>query len=109
MKVLRELGIQDDVASRVRAFANGAVAMRELAQSSGPGQLGCTQITEINYTPGVMVAGPLPVEFELATVYAAAVAAVAATAARRELALRFLRMLTGPESRELRERGGFEI
>ena len=55
-------------------FPNGATAMRELARQ-GRGPVGCTQITEIRYTPGVALVGPLPPEFELATVYTAAVAA----------------------------------
>jgi molybdate transport system substrate-binding protein len=105
MKVLRELGIQDAVASRVRTFANGAIAMSELARSTGPGQLGCTQITEINYTPGVALVGPLPAEFELATVYGAA---VASGAKQPEIAGRFAQMLTGIESHSVREMGGFE-
>lgn len=106
VKVLRELGIHDTVAARMHQYPSGAVAMRELAQSPGAGQLGCTQITEINYTSGVALAGPLPAEFELATVYAAA---VATTAAQPQLARQLAQMLTGPGSRELREQGGFEF
>ena len=32
VKVLRDLGIHDAVAARLRAFPNGAMAMRELGQ-----------------------------------------------------------------------------
>jgi molybdate transport system substrate-binding protein len=102
--VLRALGIHDDVIARVRAFPSGAIAMRELAQSREPGGVGCTQITEIRYTPGVTLVGPLPPEFELATVYSAAVATAALA---REAALEFVRMLTSEASRELRRSGGF--
>jgi len=103
--VLHALGIHDDVMARVRAFPNGAIAMRELAQSGEPGCVGCTQITEIRYTPGVALVGPLPAEFELATVYSAAVA----TAAQAQVAaLQFVQLLTAPASRELRRSGGFE-
>jgi molybdate transport system substrate-binding protein len=105
VKVLRALGIHDAVFSRVRSFENGAVAMSELARSTGPWQMGCTQITEINYTPGVALVGPLPPEFELATVYAAA---VAAAAHHPELALRSVELLAGSESLSVREAGGFE-
>ena len=105
VKVLRELGIHDAVVSRLHAFPNGAIAMRELGQSREPAQIGCTQITEINYTPGVALVGPLPVEFELATMYSVA---VATTALQPVAAGRFARMLTGPEARELRVAGGFE-
>jgi molybdate transport system substrate-binding protein len=103
--VLRALGIHDDVAARVRAFPNGAIAMRELAQTREPGCIGCTQITEIRYTPGVALVGPLPAEFELATGYSAG---IATTAQENAAALQFVRMLTAPGSRELRRSGGFE-
>ena len=106
IKVLRELGIHDAVASRLRTFASGAVAMRELGRSREPGLVGCTQITEINYTPGVVLVGPLPAEFELATVYSVA---VATTARQPGAARRLAQMLSGPESRELRSSGGFAI
>jgi molybdate transport system substrate-binding protein len=104
--VLRELGIDAAVGAHLHEFGSGAVAMHELAQSQGPGMLGCTQITEINYTPGVVLAGPLPAEFELATVYSAA---VAATAQQPGIAKRFVRMLTDDASRELRRAGGFDV
>jgi molybdate transport system substrate-binding protein len=105
IEVLRALGIHDDVIARVRAFPNGATAMRELAQAREAGCVGCTQITEIRYTPGVVLAGPLPAEFELATLYSAAVATAAgAQAAARQ----FVQLLTAPASRELRRSGGFE-
>ena len=105
IKVLRTLGIHDDVMLRVRAFPNGATAMRELALAREPGCVGCTQITEIRYTPGVALVGPLPAEFELATVYSAA---VATTAQARAAALQFVQLLAAPASRELRQSGGFE-
>jgi hypothetical protein len=39
--------------------------MDALAQSRGDGLIGCTQITEINATPGVTLAGTLPAPYEL--------------------------------------------
>ena len=105
VEVLRALRIYDDVGGRMRTFPNGATAMRELGGAREPGSIGCTQITEILYTPGVALVGPLPAEFELATVYAAA---VATTAQAPAAALRFVEMLTAPESYDLRRRGGFE-
>ena len=47
--------------------------MRALADTTGPGAVGCTQVTEILYTPGVDLVGPLPAEFTLATMYSVAV------------------------------------
>jgi len=103
--VLRKLGIDEIVAPRLHPHPNGATAMRELATATGHGLVGCTQITEIRYTPGVALVGPLPAEFELATVYTVAVC----TGAREpDLARRFAEWLSGPEMRPMRERAGFE-
>jgi len=105
VKVLRTLGILDAVAPRLHPYPNGATALRELANSTEPGQVGCTQITEIKYTAGVDLVGPLPAEFELSTVYTVAVC----TGARDpELARRFARLLSDPAARPLRESAGFE-
>ncbi|HEX5864714.1 MAG TPA: substrate-binding domain-containing protein [Casimicrobiaceae bacterium] len=106
VKVLRALGLHDDLASRLHAYPNGASAMDALAKSRESGLIGCTQITEINATPGVTLAGPLPAPFELATNYAGAVS----TSARDpELARRFVRLLAGPDSLALRRGAGFEV
>ena len=112
--VLDKLGIRDAVAPRLRTFANGATAMHELATSVAPGAIGCTQITEIKYTPGIALVGPLPAAFELATVYAAALGAQVQDAElaqqrQAELAQRFVDLLAGPETRALRVDAGFEI
>ena len=104
--VLRQLGIHATLQTRFRTWPNGATAMREMAALDAPRQVGCTQVTEINYTEGVDLVGVLPQQFELATVYSGA---VSASAAAPELALAFLSMLTGAASRELRRTGGFDI
>ncbi|MEY4748072.1 MAG: hypothetical protein RIQ60_286 [Pseudomonadota bacterium] len=104
--VLRELGIHDALAPRFRTYPNGATAMREMAACDQPGLIGCTQITEINYSAGITLVGALPSEFELATVYTAA---VGAGSAQPELSARFIAMLAGEDSRALRLQGGFEF
>lgn len=104
--VLERLGIGAALAPRLRSFPNGATAMRELAASSAPGAIGCTQITEILYTPGIVLVGALPDAFELATVYTAA---IAARAAQPVLAQRFVDLLAGPATRQMRAEGGFEF
>jgi molybdate transport system substrate-binding protein len=81
------------------------MAMRELAASRNASPLGCTQITEIRYTPGVTLAAPLSGEFELATDYAVA---VCTSARQSELARRFAEWMSGPQTRTLRAEGGFE-
>jgi molybdate transport system substrate-binding protein len=104
LRVLRELGLGADAVDRTRAFPSGAIAMQALAQSGSAGAIGCTQVTEILYTPGVDLVGPLPAALALATPYAVA---VSARAPHPELARRFARLLTGEDSREMRGRGGF--
>jgi molybdate transport system substrate-binding protein len=103
-KVLRQLGIADDVAARLRIFPNGATAMRHLADSDAARPLGCTQSTEIITTPGVVLSGALPPGCELATMYTAAVA-TQAVHAREAQAL--IDLLTGAGQRQWRERAGF--
>lgn len=106
--VLRQLGIHATLAPRFRTFENGATSMRELAadtEASAAGVIGCTQVTEINYSAGVTLVGVLPQRFELATVYSAA---LGRAAAEPVLAARLLALLTGPASQGLRAAGGFE-
>ena len=105
MKVLKSLGIADEVASRLRPFPNGAAAMREMAGVSDPGAIGCTQVTEILYTPGVKLVGLLPAKFELATVYTAAVGAGSSVP---EHAAALVAMLSGSDTATLRKTAGFE-
>jgi molybdate transport system substrate-binding protein len=103
-KVLGQLGIADDVASRLKIFPNGATAMRHLAASDAARPLGCTQSTEIISTEGVILSGSLPRGCELATTYTAAVTAPA-THARQAQTL--IDLLIGADRQELRTRAGF--
>jgi molybdate transport system substrate-binding protein len=105
MKVLQELGIADELASRLRVFPNGATAMGEMAKSSEVGLVGCTQVTEILYTAGVQLVAVLPKQFELATVYTAAVCTKAAQPLE---AAALIKLLISSEAAELRRLGGFE-
>ena len=47
-------------ADRLRTFPNGITAMRAMASDAVPGAIGCTQVTEIAYVPGVALVGLLP-------------------------------------------------
>jgi molybdate transport system substrate-binding protein len=104
--VLRKMGIYENVEPFFRSFPSGAVAMANLAQSGEPGLIGCTQVTEILYTQGVSLVGLLPKEFELSTLYSAA---VSSKAANPELARDFVQFLTGGETRTLRASSGFNV
>ena len=90
--------------ARLRSFPNGATAMAELARATDARPIGCTQVTEILYTRGVALVGPLPKPLDLVTEYSAA---VASRTTDRELALAFVAKLAGPETRALRESAGF--
>ena len=104
-RVLEQLGIGAEVAQRLRPYPNGAAAMRAMAQSSGTTPIGCTQMTEIKCIEGVTLVGPLPKEFELATVYSIAVCTGALQA---DLAQRFARLACGAAAIDVREEAGFE-
>ena len=103
-KVLRDLGIWDEVAARLKTAPNGATAMRALAASTSRRPIGCTQATEILATPGIVLVAPLPPGCALATVY------TAATATKAQLpteAARLMALLTDAAGREQRRRLGF--
>ncbi|QWG20949.1 substrate-binding domain-containing protein [Bradyrhizobium sediminis] len=103
-KVLQQLGIADEVASRLRIFPNGATAMRHLALSDAARPIGCTQSTEIISTKGVTLSGSLPMGCDLATVYTAAVTTRAAAAPQAQ---RLIDLLTAVDARQLRIEAGF--
>nr|WP_228747786.1 substrate-binding domain-containing protein [Bradyrhizobium sp. BR 10289] len=103
-KVLDQLGIAYEVASRLKIFPNGATAMRELAASTATRPIGCTQATEIIATDGIALSGSLPPGCELVTMYTAG---VTARAAHPKEAAALIALLTGVEHRNLRQRVGF--
>jgi len=103
-KVLQQLGIADEVATRLRIYPNGATAMRHLAQSDAVRPVGCTQSTEIISTEGVMLSGSLPPGCELSTMYTAAVVRGAVHAPQAQL---LIDLLSGADQRELRGHAGF--
>jgi molybdate transport system substrate-binding protein len=104
-KVLRELGVYDELLPRFKTYPNGATAMREMAASTEANPIGCTQVTEIRYTPGVELVALLPTQFELATPYTAACTSHSTQAA---LAQQFISLMTGATTLTLRASGGFE-
>ncbi len=104
-KVLQALGLESEMASRMKVFPNGATAMREMAAAKLPGALGCTQLSEILFTPGVHAVGRLPKQFELGTVYSAAVSSRASEPA---LARAVIEMLGADRWASVRQDCGFE-
>jgi molybdate transport system substrate-binding protein len=106
MKVLQALGLDQEKQPAFRQFPNGATAMREMGESDEDGLIGCTQVTEINYTPGVELVGMLPQEFELATDYTLG---VCTAAAHPEAARVLADLVAGAASAAIRRQGGFEF
>ena len=104
-EMLDALGISTEVAPRLKEFPNGAAAMKAMAESGGEFAIGCTQASEILYTDGVTLVGPLPGEFELATLYSAA---ACNSAADLPAAQSFVRRLTGLLAQRVRQKAGFE-
>ena len=104
-EMLATLGIAGEVAPHLKEFPNGAQAMKAMAASASAYAIGCTQASEILYTEGVTLVGPLPGEFDLATLYAAAVCTGSTGAPAAEA---FVRTLTGELAQRMREKAGFE-
>lgn len=116
-KMLRTLGIQTPVSEH----PNGAIAMKTMAATAGSTNatagsgagadcalgtpLGCTQATEILYTPGVTLIGLLPPEFELSTLYSVAVPARSGNPAAAQ---QLIAQLLNPSTVAARRAAGFE-
>jgi molybdate transport system substrate-binding protein len=103
MKVLKALGL--DTAGTLRTHPNGNTAMKALAQAADPRAVGCTQVTEILFTPGVRLHGLLPAPHGLATVYTAG---VCTNAAEPALARALAAALAAPDAAAARRACGFE-
>jgi molybdate transport system substrate-binding protein len=106
MKVLKALGLDESLKARLRTYPNGATAMGEMAASREDHLIGCTQVTEINYTPGVDLVDALPTEFELNTDYTLG---FCTRAQHPEQAALLADLLAGPASQAVRRQGGFEF
>lgn len=104
-RILDTLGIGAELAPRLKAFPNGATAMRAMAEGRDARPIGCTQVTEILSTPGTTLVGLLPKEFELATVYTAGIATDAKLPGE---AARLAALMAGASALTERERLGFE-
>lgn len=106
MQMLDKLGIVEEVRPRMQYFPNGYAAMRWLAESRGPLEMGITQATEILANPGVTYVGPVPGELRTTTVYSAG---LASRAQNREGAIDFIKRLTSSAARPLLAQAGYEF
>lgn len=104
-RVLRDLGIEDQVADRLLTFPGGIPAMKALSVSPLSNPVGCTQVTEILRIKGVRLIGLLPPGLDLVTTYTAA---VGSRAARPEAAAQVIGLMAGAANAGLRRDAGFE-
>lgn len=104
MKVMQSLGVDSANAQALRPHPNGNAAMGAMAACDEAGLIGCTQVTEILFTPGVNLVGLLPREFELLTVYTAA---VCTRAAHPQAAADLVARLAGDAAADVRRACGF--
>jgi len=103
-KVLSQLGIANDVESRLKIYPNGATAMRHMAETDAKRPIGCTQATEIIATKGIKFSGSLPKGCDLATVYTAAIATKAIHLREAQI---LIDLLTSADQSASRESAGF--
>ena len=106
MNVLKALGLDETLRNQFRVFPNGATAMGEMAKSTESGLIGCTQVTEINYTEGVDLVDVLPAEFELSTDYTLGICTASNKPEQAEM---LADLLSGSASEAVRRQGGFEF
>jgi len=102
--VMRRLGILDEVSARLRTFPNGATAMAALARAPEQRPIGCTQVTEILVTPGVMLVMALPPGCDLTTLYTGGILTGSSTP---EAAQALLNLLSSERQAGLRTQCGF--
>ena len=81
-KVLRDLGIRDALADRLRPAPNGATAMRALAASKSRRPSAARRPPRSSPRPASSLVAALPPGCDLATVYSCAIAAKAAAPGR---------------------------
>jgi molybdate transport system substrate-binding protein len=106
LSALKALGLDETLRSKFRIFPNGATAMGEMAKSTESNLIGCTQVTEINYTQGVDLVAVLPAEFELSTDYTLGICTHTQNLQQAQL---LADLLSGPASEAVRRQGGFEF
>ena len=104
MKVMKSLGLDQELAQRFKTFPNGAIAMAQLSLDPNTDVIGGTQTTEINISPGVKLIGLLPNEVGLNTDYTLG---ICAHAKNPELAKKLAQVLVGEQSIHIRKSIGY--
>lgn len=103
-RVLRELGIAETVAARLKTFPGGIPAMKAMGDSPLAYPVGCTQVTEILRIKSVQLIGLLPTGLDLVTTYTAA---VTIGAANPKAAAKVIALMAAPDTAKTRRAIGF--
>jgi len=101
-KIFDKLGIAEEMKAKTKLLAGIGAAD---AVAKGEAELGFTQISEILHVDGADLAGPLPPELQIYTVFPAA---VAATAKEPAAAQAFIKFLTAPAAAPVIKAKGME-
>jgi molybdate transport system substrate-binding protein len=101
--LLQKMGIAAAMKPKIVYRTQGSEVAAAVA--AGEAELGITFTSELAPTPGVKVAGTLPADIQLPTIYAGAVVANAGNA---DAARAFLRALAGAEGRAALKKAGLE-
>lgn len=103
-KVLRELGLKDELGARVQHIAGLAGGVAAIA--GGEGVIGIFPKSEIVAFDGVTLAGALPPSLQLNILYGAGIASASPAAGP---AAEFIKFLIEPESRKVWTACGFDV
>ena len=98
------MGIRDQVAGKIRHFANGNASMTWLGEQRIAGSIGVTQVSEIKPIPTITLLAEMPAPLQVITEYGAA---RAARSAQPLLGERFFDLLCSPRGRTVIEAAGF--
>jgi molybdate transport system substrate-binding protein len=101
-KILRDLGIADEMAKKTKLTETGYSAERV---ASGEVELAIQNVSEILPVKGVRLAGPLPEPLQVYTVYSAG---VASNSVNPKEAMDFIRFLIRKESAQAWQAAGVE-
>jgi molybdate transport system substrate-binding protein len=101
--LLQRMGIAAAMKPKIVYRTQGSEVAAAVA--AGEAELGITFTSELAPTPGVKVAGTLPAEIQLPTIYSAAVVTNAASA---DAARAFIRALAGADGRAALKKAGLE-
>lgn len=106
LEALGELGILEQVRSRLEYTQSGFAAVARLAQGTAPLEIGVVQVTEVRASKAVIMAGPMPANLQRVVTYSLGLA----TGAREtDCARDFMECLAGHAGRSMLSAAGFDV